>query len=789
MTDVNPLDRDRSQVQHPRLAFVDLFEEMIGGLLGRPGRLVLTALGTVLGITALVSTLGLAKTAGNQIVSRFDELAETRIVLSPANTGFGGEQASSPIPWNAELRLARLNGVAAVGTKSDVDVAGALSRSVPVVDPLGINEHQIGVIATSGGLLDAVRGSIRTGRYFDNGHNERGDPVVVLGPAAAQRLNIFRLDTQPAIFIGEQSFTVLGIIEDVAREPDLLNAIVMPDATAKKFFGLAAPAEVHIDAEFGATQLIAGQAAFALVPDEPESLRTQASQGYTAVRQDVEGDVNALFVVLGAVSLLVGGLGIANVTLVSVLERTPEIGLRRGARRSPPPHRSPVPARVDRDRFAGRHCGRLAWRFGDRRRVSDSPVDAGARGMASFCRGRSGCGDRVDRRHVPGVEGRSHRAHRRPAQLVTRPDTGRFPTLWGVPHRCLVLLVFIAMVAVGCGSGSTSSDATATSSESASDTSAEEPEQTTAGASGESPAAGTGETPMAASSPIGAFFADGGGFEAALVEYRTRVEEKIVLCMAEQGFEFARGSNPVDEVGQAQNELSLREWTTQYGYGISTSYDSVASSRANDPNAEIVFALSAAEREQWIDTLTGGRGLGAIDDFTSVPLEEQGCIGEGIIATGGQEAIEGIERFGEAYEEGEAALFDRREMVEVVDTWSVCMSTAGFTGYAALDDPEEAIGAEFTTVVAPVQAAIAGLSEEEGQALFSGEAVEIADLPGLDLEALRELQAEEIQLAVADLDCYEREVKETYEPLRDDFENGLLTEFSAEVEALRNIGS
>ena len=67
----------------------------------------------------------------------------------------------------------------------------------------------------------------------------------------------------------------------------------------------------------------------ALTPDDPESLRTQASQGYTAVRQDVEGDVNALFVVLGAVSLLVGGLGIANVTLVSVLERTPEIGLRR----------------------------------------------------------------------------------------------------------------------------------------------------------------------------------------------------------------------------------------------------------------------------------------------------------------------------------------------------------------------------------------------------------------------------------------------------------------------------
>ena len=329
MTTVEVPVRDRSKVQHPRFGLRDLFEEMVGGLLGRPGRLALTALGTVLGITALVATLGLAKTAGNQIVSRFDELAETRVVVSPADTGFGGADATSSIPWTSEERLVRLNGVVAAGTKSDVDVAGELSRSVPVVDPLGINEHQIGVIATSGGLLDAVRGEMSTGRYFDNGHNDRGDPVVVLGPAAAQRLNVYRLDTQPAIFIGEQSFTVIGIIDDVAREPDLLNSIVMPDGTAQKYFGLDAPAEVHIDAEVGATQLVAEQAPTALDPDNPQSLRTQASQGYTAVRQDVEGDVNALFVVLGGVSLLVGGLGIANVTLVSVLERTPEIGLRR----------------------------------------------------------------------------------------------------------------------------------------------------------------------------------------------------------------------------------------------------------------------------------------------------------------------------------------------------------------------------------------------------------------------------------------------------------------------------
>lgn len=318
-----------SKVITPKMSVRDLIDEMIAGLLGRPARLALTALGTVLGITALVSTLGLAKTAGNQIVSRFDELSETRVVVKPNQSGFGGQQKTSSIPFNSEIRLARLNGVNAAGTKSSVDVKGALSRSVPVVDPLGINEHQIAVISTSEGLFKAVRGKIRSGRYFDAGHNKRGDAVVVLGPAAAQRLNIHRLDTQPAIFIGKESFTVIGIIDDVAREPDLLNAIIMPDGTARTHFGLKAPAEVHIDAAVGATQLVAGQAPIALDPDEPESLRVQASRGYKAVKADVEGDVNSLFVVLGGVSLLVGGLGIANVTLVSVLERTPEIGLRR----------------------------------------------------------------------------------------------------------------------------------------------------------------------------------------------------------------------------------------------------------------------------------------------------------------------------------------------------------------------------------------------------------------------------------------------------------------------------
>jgi hypothetical protein len=170
---------------------------------------------------------------------------------------------------------------------------------------------------------------------FDDGHSDRADPVVVLGPGAAARLRIDRVDNTPAIFVGDQSFAVIGIIDDVERQPGLLSAIVVPDGTARERFGLAAPAEVQIEVEVGAAQLIGSQAAVALDPNDPTRLRVQVPPEPRAVRAEVEDDVNALFVVLGAVSLLVGALGIANVTLVSVLERTGEIGLRRalGARR------------------------------------------------------------------------------------------------------------------------------------------------------------------------------------------------------------------------------------------------------------------------------------------------------------------------------------------------------------------------------------------------------------------------------------------------------------------------
>ncbi|UZN02078.1 ABC transporter permease [Cellulomonas sp. S1-8] len=309
----------------------DLLAEAAAGIGARPGRLVLTILGTVLGIASVVVTVGLAQTAAGQINKQFDAVAATQGSAAPAtSSGFSGEErALGTLPWDAAERAARLNGVEAAALVSEVDLGGLDVAAVPVHDPSAPRVASPAVFATSPDALAALDGRIVQGRYFDAGHDERSDRVVVLGADAARRLGVVRVDRQPSIFIGDRAYQVIGIFDDVVRRTDLLSAVVMPNGTARTDLGLTTADELHLHLAVAAGPVVGTQLPVALSPNTPEAIEVRVPAATSSVQQSVQADINTIFLALGGVALLIGGVGIANVTLLSVLERVGEIGLRR----------------------------------------------------------------------------------------------------------------------------------------------------------------------------------------------------------------------------------------------------------------------------------------------------------------------------------------------------------------------------------------------------------------------------------------------------------------------------
>lgn len=326
---ISPAQTLSKNVLSSGITIRDLLDEALAGMFARPGRMVLTVLGVVIGLTALVATLGLTRTAGNRIISQFDQLAATELFVTARPGRTTGIIDPRAIPWDASTRLRRLNGVVAAGTLSEVDTGNNLISSSPVKDPVNQSAFKLSVYAASFDLFRVVRAEVETGRLPDAGHSNRADRVVVLGPDAALRLGIKSLTQLPAIAIGDHLYLVIGILHDVARKPELLASVIIPEGTARRYFGLAGPGTVVVETKIGAAYLIADQARSALRPDNPRLLKVEVPQEPRRVREEVQTDLNVMFLLLGGLSLVVGAIGIANITLVGVMERTGEIGLRR----------------------------------------------------------------------------------------------------------------------------------------------------------------------------------------------------------------------------------------------------------------------------------------------------------------------------------------------------------------------------------------------------------------------------------------------------------------------------
>lgn len=307
-----------------QLRIIDLFVEALTAVTQRPIRTLLTALGTILGVGAFVATTGLAETARAQVSSRFDALKATEVLIQDA-----APDGTNSFPDDVDRRLEALNGVNHAGLYFTLPDDGTLQPRATASRPSSDEIQPIPVIAATPGAIAAARPLLQTGRVYDQFHQGRGEHVALVGRVPADRLGLTRIDNQPTVFIGDQAYTVIGILDDVKRNPDLLLSIVIPTSSVDQNLVLGATFQVLIDTKPGAANLIGRQAPLALRPDDPSRLRALVPPDPKTLRNQVQGDVTGLFFGLAGLALLIGTIAIANATLLNVIERRPEIGLRR----------------------------------------------------------------------------------------------------------------------------------------------------------------------------------------------------------------------------------------------------------------------------------------------------------------------------------------------------------------------------------------------------------------------------------------------------------------------------
>jgi putative ABC transport system permease protein len=304
-----------------RLRPSDLARLAAVGLRTRKLRAALSALGIAIGVAAIVAVLGLSASSAAGLNAEIAKLGTNLLMVQNGQDFMGG---TAELSVAAPGMIGRLPGVYTVqdtGTVSDVNVY----RS-PLIPAIQTNALQ--VQAASLGLPAAVGTSLADGSYL-NAATAR-EPVAVLGAAAAQRLGIDRVWRGERIWVGSMWFYVTGILKPAVLAPDIDSSILIGYPAAQKYLGFDGhPSTIYLRAADSRVAAVDAVLAAQANPENPEQVDISQPSAALTAQAAAKGAFNTLFLGLGAVALLVGAIGVANIMVISVLERRSEIGLRR----------------------------------------------------------------------------------------------------------------------------------------------------------------------------------------------------------------------------------------------------------------------------------------------------------------------------------------------------------------------------------------------------------------------------------------------------------------------------
>jgi putative ABC transport system permease protein len=303
-----------------RLRVGDTLRAGAGSLWARSWRAILSALGVALGIGAAVAVLGVSASSRAGLLSELG--AEGNLLTVSAGVDITG--APAPLPATAGGMIARIPPVQAESAVGYVP--GVTVRRTAAVSAL--NSGGISVLASQTSLLHTLGGRVARG-VFLNAATVRY-PAVVLGAVAARTLGVARVPPGTQVYLGGQYFTVVGILHPVPLAPEIDEAALVGFPVANARLGLGGHAtEIYLRAQPDQVQPVAAVLPFTANPALPEGVQVSQPSQLLAARAQAKSALTGLFLALGAVAVLVGGVGIANIMVISVLERRTEIGLRR----------------------------------------------------------------------------------------------------------------------------------------------------------------------------------------------------------------------------------------------------------------------------------------------------------------------------------------------------------------------------------------------------------------------------------------------------------------------------